>query len=99
MDISDSLKRAENSLRDLINFILLKQSGNNWHDSCGVSEKRIIQWKDRKEIDEKKFGYSDPRIIYYADFYDLKKFLKNAGIRVFRKYLENGKKLRFFSIY
>ncbi|WP_444906098.1 hypothetical protein ACJJIR_16005 [Microbulbifer sp. SSSA008] len=78
MDISDSLKYAENSLRDLLNFILSKQFGADWFYSCGVSDKRIEQWEERKNIDEKKFGYSDPRIIYYADFYDLKTILKKC---------------------
>lgn len=92
MDTSESLKSAENSLRDLFNFILSKELGQEWVSSCGVSEERVRQWEERRLVDEKKFGYSDPRLIYYADFYDLKTILKknwNKGLsQVFGKLKE-----------
>ncbi|WP_319587232.1 hypothetical protein [uncultured Desulfobulbus sp.] len=76
MDISDSLKSTENSLRDLFNFVLSKQIGVEWCRSCGVTMDRISQWDERRLLDEKKLGHCDPRLIYYADFYDLKTILK-----------------------
>jgi hypothetical protein len=92
MDISESLKSAENSLRDLFAFVLSRKLGTEWVRSCGVSDDRILQWQGRKLIDEKKFGYSDPRLIYYSDFYDLKTILKtnwNSGLsEVFGKLKE-----------
>ena len=78
MDISESLKTAENSLRDLINYLLHKKLGTDWVNLCGVPDTRIIQWKERKALDEKKFGQSEPRLIYYADFYDIKTILKKC---------------------
>lgn len=68
MSVSESLKSAENSLRDLFNFILSKELGNEWVNSCGVSKERIKRWEERKLVDEQKFGHSDPRLIYYAVF-------------------------------
>ncbi len=78
MDISESLKTAENSLRDLINYLLSKNLGSQWISLCGIPATRIVQWEERKALDEKKFGQSDPRLIYYADFYDLKTILKKC---------------------
>lgn len=92
MDVSESLKSAENSLRDLFNFVLSKELGQGWENSCGVSDARVKQWEERRLVDEKKFGSSDPRLIYYADFYDLKVILKknwDKGLsRVFGKLKE-----------
>ncbi len=76
MEISESLKSTENSLRDLFSFVLSKKLGVEWYRSCGVSADRISQWDERRQTDEIKFGHSDPRLIYYADFYDLKTILK-----------------------
>lgn len=76
MTSSDSLKAAENALRDLFNFILRSKLGDNWVENCGVTNNRILQWQNRQQEDHRKFGSCDPRLIYYADFYDLKTILK-----------------------
>lgn len=76
MDISEALKAAENSLRDLFNFILPGKLGKEWLEKCGVTPSRVERWQDRQQEDHRKFGSYDPRIIYYADFYDLKTILK-----------------------
>ena len=77
VDISESLKAAENSLRDLLNFVLSNELGEDWFRSCGVSDGRVEEWEKRKSVDEKKFGHADPRMIYYADFYDLKTIVRH----------------------
>ncbi|MEX2411082.1 MAG: hypothetical protein WD607_06860 [Candidatus Paceibacterota bacterium] len=77
MELTESLKIAENSLRDLINYILTKKFGSNWYDSCGLDNKRIKVWKGRKLTDDKKLGTSEPRLIYYSDIYDIKPIIKN----------------------
>lgn len=78
MDVSQALHDAENSLRD---FIALVLSGRriDWVESCGVSPERIEKWKERKltERSRLKTGVSEERLIYYADFYDLKTILKS----------------------
>lgn len=78
MDLTQSLKDTENSLRDFIANILRNKFGENWIDKCGVSEDRIEKWKKRKEDEERRqeTGVVEERLIYYADFYDLKNILK-----------------------
>lgn len=76
MDATESLKATENSLRDLVSFTLSKKFGETWPQSCGISADRVGEWASRRAVDEKKFGYSDPRLIYYADFYDIKSIIK-----------------------
>jgi len=77
-DISQVLKDAENALRDFIALKLSKSLGENWIDQCGVTAERVEKWKERKEIEEKKQrsgGVVEERLIYYADFYDLRTIL------------------------
>ena len=78
MDITQSLKDAENSLRDFISSVLSQSHGADWVDKCGVSPERIAVWKERKVSEGKRqeSGVVDERLIYYADFYDLKTILK-----------------------
>ena len=79
IDITQALKDAENALRDFISSILGKKLGADWANNCGVSSERVQRWQERKSEEEKrqKFGTIDERLIYYADFYDLKTILKN----------------------
>lgn len=82
MDVTQALKDTENSLRDFIAATLQKALGNNWIDKCGASQERINFWKDRKAIEAKRqeSGVVEERILYYADFYDIKTILqKNWG--------------------
>lgn len=78
MDISQSLRDAENALRDFIASVLIATLGPDWLDKCGVTEDRIEQWKARKEVERKRqeAGVVDEHLLYYADFYDLKTILK-----------------------
>lgn len=82
MDISQALKDTENSLRDFIAATLHKKHGDNWVDNCGVPEERINHWKSRKADEERrqKSGVVEERLLYYADFYDIRTILhKNWG--------------------
>lgn len=87
MDVSQSLKDTENSLRDFIAFTLKDSLGDDWITKCGVSSDRIEQWKQRKEIEKKRqdTGTVEERLIYYADFYDLKTILKKNWSDEFSK--------------
>jgi hypothetical protein len=78
MEITQALKDTENSLRDFIAVVLLKTFGESWLDKCGVSGDRVEKWKERKNVEEKRqqSGVVEERLIYYADFYDLKTILK-----------------------
>lgn len=78
MDITQALRDAENSLRDFITAILSQKLGNDWLDKCGVTLDRIVAWRERKATESKRQegGVVDERLLYYADFYDLKTILK-----------------------
>lgn len=78
MDLTQALKDTENSLRDFIANILRNKFGDKWIENCGVSEDRIERWKERKDVEEKRqeTGAVEERLLYYADFYDLKNILK-----------------------
>ncbi len=76
MDISESLKSAENSIRDTISFVLTKQYGADWPSHSGISEQRLVQWQAKRTAEESKLNRTDPRIIYYSDFYDLQALIK-----------------------
>lgn len=78
MDIMQALKDTENSLRDFVVMLLQDKYGGEWLKHCGASEERIHIWEKRKEEEDKKHGagVADERMIYYADFYDLKTILK-----------------------
>lgn len=78
MDITQALHDTENALRDFIGSVLLRSFGSIWINKCGVSTERIKKWQERKktEIERQQAGAVEERLIYYADFYDLKAILK-----------------------
>ena len=78
MDITQALKDTENALRDFISNVLRKALGDDWVTKSGVSEDRILKWTERKLAEEKRqeLGAVEERLIYYADFYDLKTILR-----------------------
>lgn len=78
MDITQALKDTENSLRDFITVVLRTRLGESWLANCGVSTERLEKWKERKVVEEQRqeSGVVEQRLIYYADFYDLRTILK-----------------------
>ncbi len=105
MDATQALKDTENSLRDFIAFILSGRFGSDWEQKCGVTEDRLNKWKERKESEKKRqeSGARDERLIYYADFYDLKTILKKhwnlfssalGDVKTFEVWLSELEKLR-----
>lgn len=105
MDATQALRDAENSLRDFI-VLVLSNSRQDWTDHCGVSPERIAKWEERKAIEGKRqeAGVVEERLIYYADFYDLKTILKKnwsgefsvalGDWKTFEVYLDELEKLR-----
>ena len=65
-------------MRDFIEETLKKEYGDEWIEHCGVTEERVEIWKDRQEQERKRQRTSsiDERLLYYADFYDLKPILR-----------------------
>ena len=78
MDVTQALKDTENALRDFIALILSRALGPDWIANCGVSAERLQKWENRKNEDVRKqnTGVVEERLIYYADFYDIKTILK-----------------------
>jgi hypothetical protein len=78
MDTTQALKDAENALRDFMAVVLARCLGQDWSKKCGVSSERLAKWYEIKEVENKRqeAGVVDERLIYYADFYDLKTILK-----------------------
>lgn len=78
IDLTQALRDTENALRDFIASILSQSFGPDWIEKSGVSVERIKKWGERKNIEESRqeAGVVDERLIYYADFYDLKTILK-----------------------
>ena len=105
MDVTQALRDAENALRDFI-FLILSKGDSHWLAHCGVAPERIEKWKERKEVETKRqdSGVVEERLLYYADFYDLKSILKknwsgefSAALgdwRTFEVYLGELEKLR-----
>lgn len=77
MDATQALRNAENAIRDFI-AVLLSKDAPDWVDHCGVSTERVAKWAERKYAEERRqeAGVVEERIIYYADFYDLRTILK-----------------------
>ena len=78
IDITQELRNTENALRDHIAGVLSAKLGPEWIEACGVSDDRLTRWRERKQIEVKRqeTGVVDERLIYYADFYDLRTILK-----------------------
>lgn len=82
MDITQALKDTENSLRDFIGLGLRKNFGHDWIERSGVSPDRIKVWRERKNTESRRQGAGvvEERLLYYADFYDIRTILqKNWG--------------------
>lgn len=95
MDITQALKDTENSLRDFITSLLREKLGKSWIECSGVSAEKIEKWKERKtsEMKRQQTGVIEERLIYYADFYDLRTILKKHWAGIFSAALGDWKKL------
>jgi hypothetical protein len=98
MDITQALKDAENALRDFVAQVLPAQLGSDWLTKCGVSPDRIAKWEDRKQAEERRqtAGVVEERLIYYADFYDIKTILKKNWAGEFSTALGDWKTMEVF---
>lgn len=78
IEATQAIRDVENLLRDFISGTLESSFGSNWTEKCGVTTERIEKWKQRKVNEQRRqvSGVVEPRIIYYADFYDLENILK-----------------------
>jgi len=98
VDITQSLKDTENALRDFIATVLARKHGDRWTERCGLSSDRIDKWQERRGVEAKRHqsGVVENRIIYYADFYDLKNILKKNWGGEFSAALGEWKRIDVF---
>jgi hypothetical protein len=98
MEETKALKEVENSLRDFITIVMTEEKGEEWVDSCGISPDRIIQWKERREIEKKKqkFGTPENRLLYFSDFYDLSNIINKNWNDTFKNALGEKKTVLLF---
>jgi hypothetical protein len=100
MDTSQELRNAENSIRDFLVEVLSRKYGGDMESHFGVSDDRIEKWKERKTVEEKRFSSTsiEERLIYYADFYDLKTIIKKnwGDCDELRDAFDNLKKIEFY---
>jgi hypothetical protein len=78
VDVTQALRDTENALREFIAATLEPALGSDWIDKCGVSPERIAKWRERQSEERRRqeAGVVEERLLYYADFYDLKTILK-----------------------
>ncbi len=71
---NDSLRNLEENLRTIISFVMENKYGNNWLDKLKIDNKKIEDWKSKRDEERKRFRNNilENRLIYYSDFYDLK---------------------------
>jgi hypothetical protein len=54
--------------------VLRRAHGDAWQDRCGVTADRVGRWRDRQRAEAARHpaGTVEPRLLYFADFYDLR---------------------------
>jgi hypothetical protein len=98
MEETKALKEVENSLRDFISYLMTLEKGEEWIEKSGASADRIIIWKERREVENKKQKFSTPeqRLIYYSDFFDLSTILDKNWNKNFEEALGERKTILLF---
>jgi Swt1-like HEPN len=74
LNVTDALRATENVLRDFIALTLSRKFGQQWEDQLGVTAERIQKWRERREEEAARLstGNLETRLLYFADFPDLK---------------------------
>lgn len=97
--MKNELLKIENNLRNFICYQLKKEFGSDWEKNYGVSNERITNWKERLNVEGKKFklnGTIENRLIYYSDFYDLQTIISKNWQKCFHPVFENKKETEIF---
>ena len=82
MEISRSIRDAENVFRDFLEYALERNFGEEWVEKCGIPAERIDYWKEKKaqnELDSPP-NNGEERLIYYAPFKDLFEIVSNNWV-------------------
>jgi hypothetical protein len=77
LEIQQTLKDCENSLRDFIALTLERKYGGEWINTIQLNPERIEIWKARKENDSERHQATttEEHLINYADIDDLRQIL------------------------
>jgi hypothetical protein len=73
-NVGEQLRLTENVLRNLIASVLEEKLGEDWIQNTGVTPERLDNWRRKRDEEDKKLatGNLETRLLYFADFYDLK---------------------------
>jgi len=65
----------------------------DWIVQCGVSPERLQKWRERQAVEQKRqeAGVVEERLIYYADFFDLRTIFRKHWGNVFSEPLGDWK--------
>lgn len=106
IDAEAELKILENSIRDILTFVLSEKFGSTWIEKLKISSDRVAKWKERQSYEEARLkgNVLEARLIYYSDFYDLKNIIDkhwDDGLshvfldkKIVMSFLEEAEKLR-----
>lgn len=86
MEISQSIKDAENALRDFIAYNLERNLGSEWITQCGLAPVKIDAWRERKAQSELESAPNsgEEYLLYYAPFEDLYELITQNWIGDFQ---------------
>jgi hypothetical protein len=87
----------ENTLRSLIIQILSNEFGCEYEKYFGVTAGRLQAWKDKQEEYKRKMRgvETETRLIYFSDFYDLKKIITSNWV-LFKGIFKEKKRFEVF---
>lgn len=93
----NEVNEYENILRTLIILVLNTEYDSDYSDHFGVTSGRLEKWAEKRdEYNRKMKGISvEQRIIYFADFYDLKNIVTSNWI-LFKKIFSDKKRFELF---
>ena len=74
LNVSSALTATENVLRNFIAAVMNRELGPQWEDQLGVTPERLLKWCERRAEEAKRMstGNLETRLLYFADFTDLK---------------------------
>jgi hypothetical protein len=98
MEISKSIKDAENALRDFLQLCLERNFGEAYTTKLGLPSAKIDVWLERKAQAEISHTPSthEERLIYYAPFEDLYQLISENWIGDFQATFSDRERLMVF---
>ncbi len=95
MEIGQSIRDAENALRDFVEYSLERQYGSRWTDECGIAAAKVDSWRERKsqaELDSPP-NAGEEKLIYHAAFEDIAELISLNWVGDFQTAFGDREKL------